>query len=177
MKSSLAILCALVCSARLSSQTTRTPESLPLPPSGLLQPTLMQKALSSEAFGKDPFCGGYSPQRRCAFCYSSYFDLAANKCVAPRESLEHCLFYLNEEFCLGCDFGFHLDLDSGRCRPNSTANCKNEFQGMCMVTAWTPDRRSVSRANSKTEPATPPTPATPLRTAPPAKPRRPRAAP
>ena len=96
-------------------------------------PYLLRKPEKSPNFGKDPLCGGYTQFNSCNMCYYSYFNPKTNTCTAPRRQIENCLFYLDEEICLNCDFGYSINLQTGQCEKNSIPNCRTQIDDICMV--------------------------------------------
>ena len=92
--------------------------------------------INSEYYGKDQRCGGYNMVKSCKFCYNSYFNPKINKCTVPLTKIENCLFYLDEEYCINCELGYHMDRQQKKCIKNEIENCKNEFEGKCMVTKF-----------------------------------------
>jgi hypothetical protein len=66
-------------------------------------------------------------------CYYSYFNPKTSVCMKPLNPIENCLFYIDEQFCLNCDFGYSIDKKNGQCKKNSIPNCRTQVGDQCMV--------------------------------------------
>merc|ERR1711976_469164 len=70
--------------------------------------------------GEDEFCASCDGSK-CKVCYNSYLD-STNKCKEPKNKIENCLKYLNENKCLQCKLNYYLNND-GKCNKIPFKNC------------------------------------------------------
>ena len=70
----------------------------------------------------DPRCQGCEVPEICRLCYESYWNSETKKCEIPKNPIEKCEYYKNENTCLFCDWGYYINSEK-KCVKISIKNC------------------------------------------------------